>query len=330
MEKGRQVLTWKKFEWEIALIHGCFSFMVVIREWKKADKFLKVGNCLGRNLNGKSLWAKEVRETMFSPAAVDHVADLSDGDLSDLDVPEAHLLILTVDEMLTKGLELLGWTQKQLEHRKNETNVELHCGTCGASPCVVVAISEDLQTTNIENARIKVNIEKLHWSMNFMCRYHTEIENRNRWHKDPTTIRNACWICIEKISWLKLDKIKWPRLFLPDDIWIMSVDGTHLVRLEPGDSDIPKDPAYFSFKHHTAGWNYEVGIHLFESKCIWLSGPHKAGTHNDAKVFNEKGLRKKLAHEGKKAIADHGYRGFPNEISIANSLDSEAVREFKT
>ena len=113
------------------------------------------------------------------------------------------------------------------------------------------------------------------------------------------------------------------------DIWIMTVDGTHLVTLEPGSEEVPKDSSYFSFKHHAAGFNYEVGIHLFESRCIWLSGPHKAGVYNDAKMFKECGLRDKLRLAGKKAIGDEGYQGFPNEISTANTLDSEEVQEFK-
>ena len=71
------------------------------------------------------------------------------------------------------------------------------------------------------------------------------------------------------------------------------------------------------------------GIHLFESRCIWLSGPHKAGLYNDAKVFKEGGLRDKLRQVRKKAIADEGYRGFSDEVSTANSLDSDKVREFK-
>ena len=88
------------------------------------------------------------------------------------------------------------------------------------------------------------------------------------------------------------------------------VDGTHLVTLEPGDSNIPKDPSYFSFKHHAAGFNYEVGICLFQNRCIWLSGPHKAGTYNDAKTFRECGLKDKLQEAGKKAIgvATEGFR----------------------
>ena len=116
---------------------------------------------------------------------------------------------------------------------------------------------------------------------------------------------------------------------LGDDIWIMTVDGTHLVTLEPGDADIPKDPAYFSFKHHSPGFNYEVGIDLFKSRCIWLRGPFKAGEYNDAKMFREGGLMAKLKRLGKKAIGDEGHRGFPGQMSTANALDSKEVKEFK-
>ncbi len=37
----------------------------------------------------------------------------------------------------------------------------------------------------------------------------------------------------------------------------------------------------------------------------------------------------KLRRAGKKAIADEGYRGFPDQISLAHSLDSPEVKEFK-
>ena len=62
---------------------------------------------------------------------------------------------------------------------------------------------------------------------------------------------------------------------------------------------------------------------------MWLSGPHKAGEYNDAKIFREKGLLAKLETSKTMAIADEGYRGFPDHISRANSLDSEAVAKFK-
>lgn len=252
-------------------------------------------------------------------------------DDSDDDIDMQNVLIFTQDEVLMNGLSMLGWKETRLNfaRRTDEKNIEQHKAAHGLHPAAVAQLAEDLQTTKIQSARVeRLDIDKLHWCLHFLYRYPRENERENTWHKCRNTIRVACWYYVKKIRNLKWMKIVWPK-FKPSDVWVMTVDGTHLVTLEPGDSDVPKDPAYFSFKHHSAGFNYEVGIDLFTSKCIWLSGPHKAGTYNDAKIFKEKGLRSKLRKHGKKAIADEGYRGFPGEISTANSLDSAAVAEFK-
>jgi hypothetical protein len=243
---------------------------------------------------------------------------------------------LDPEKILYQGLTLLGWDPARLRRRKSaETNVDQYRGMYGVNPCVVAQLCRDLQTTSIADARVKpgdMDLNKVHWAVHFLYRYPTEIERESTWKKCANTIRDSCWFYIAKIRALKIMKIVWPtnenHLFA-DDIWVMTVDGTHLLTFEPGDSDIPKDPSYFSFKHHAAGFNYEVGICLFESRCIWLSGPHKAGEFNDAKMFREGGLKKKLEQTGKKAIGDDGYRGFPNQVSTANSLDSDNVREFK-
>ncbi len=246
----------------------------------------------------------------------------------DTSIPDS-LVILSADDVVKHGLLLLGWTETRLQRRLHDTNVEQYQGMYGLHPSAVAQLCEDLQVTRIITARVdRLDVSKLHWALHFLYRYPTETERESTWHKCANTVRDACWYYVDKIRNLKQMKIVWPK-FLESDIWVMTVDGTHLVTLEPGDSDVPKDPAYFSFKHHTAGFNYEVGVHLFESKCIWLSGPHKAGTYNDAKVFNEKGLRKLLEKLKKMAIGDEGYRGYPKQISTANLLDSEKVRKFK-
>ena len=254
---------------------------------------------------------------------------MSDIDSDDEAFPDG-LQLPTPDEILIFGLKLVGWDGSRLDRRSYNKNVEQYMGLYWLHPAMAAQLCEDLQVTTIPEARIdKMDLEKLHWTLHFMYRYPREIERESMWKKCANTIRNANWQYMDKIRHLKRLKIVWPK-FHDSDIWVMTVDGTHLVTLEPGDSDVPKDPAYFSFKHHSAGFNYEVGIDLFSSRCIWLSGPHKAGTYNDAKVFREMGLMAKLRQAGKKAIADEGYRGFPDTISTANSLDSDAVKEFKT
>jgi DDE superfamily endonuclease len=262
-------------------------------------------------------------ETSSGPSSIDS---------SSIDEP-LNLVILTEDEMLYKGLVALQWPIEKLGRRSLESNIEQYHGMYGLDPSATAKLWLDLQTTKIEDALViadATSIDKLHWALHFLYRYPTESERESIWKKSANTIRESCWFFVYKIKSLRAEKIVWPK-FMESDTWVMSVDGTHLVTLEPGQSpDFPRDPSYFSFKHHTAGFNYEVGIHLFESKCIWLSGPHKAGEYNDAKIFREHGLMHRLRQKGKKAIADDGYRGFPGEISTHNSLDTDEVREFKT
>ena len=182
------------------------------------------------------------------------------------------VVILPPDEVLKRGLKLLHWTEERLNRRMMSTNIDQYSSIYGCSPCVTAQISEDLQLSKDPRVRIeKFDFDKLHWSLHFMYRYPTEKERESAWQKCANTIRLATWYYIDRIRNLKWTKIVWPK-FKENDVWIMTVDGTHLVTLEPGDSEVPKDPSYFSFKHHAAGFNYEVGVDLFASRCIWLRG----------------------------------------------------------
>jgi len=54
------------------------------------------------------------------------------------------------------------------------------------------------------------------------------------------------------------------------------------------------------------------------------------GDWPDIKIFAEKGLRAKLKRLGKRVIADKGYQGYPDLISLPNSYDSKEVSKFKS
>ena len=162
------------------------------------------------------------------------------------------------EDIMYRGLVLLGWDEKRLRRRKSEeTNLDQYRGMYGVDPCVTVELIQDLQTTEVSEARVEeVDVDKLHWAMHWLYRYPTETESESTWNKCANTIRDAHWFYVSKIRSCKAFKITWPSeeyvTLYADDIWVMTGDGTHLVTLEPGDSDIPKDPSYFSFKHHAA------------------------------------------------------------------------------
>ena len=64
--------------------------------------------------------------------------------------------IFTADEMLKKGLTLVGYTDKKLDRaKKQQTNVDRFRSEYGADPHVLAQIWEDLQTTSIQVARLE-------------------------------------------------------------------------------------------------------------------------------------------------------------------------------
>ena len=102
---------------------------------------------------------------------------------SDDDYVPPHLVILTVDEMMLKGLSLLGWKKERLDKRETNTNVEQCVGMYGAKPAVVAQICEDLQTTRVKKARVeKMNVDKLHWALHFMCRHGRNVPTQLEWN----------------------------------------------------------------------------------------------------------------------------------------------------
>ena len=259
-------------------------------------------------------------------------APVDDDDDDDISLPDIE--IYTAREMLDIGLKLLRWEDHQLARVQHETRVTRYIGHFGAGPGVLAQLWEDLQTTSLEEARVNTSrrcVRIFHSALHFMCRYPTEIERETTWnnicHIDKLRVEN--WYHVEKICALLPVKAGWPADNFGDDVWVMSVDGVHFVTYEPSHENLPKDPACFSYKHHAAGFNYEIGLSLYESKLVRFNGPFKAGKFTDIKMFAEGGLKDKLQSTKKMVIADNGYTGYPTLVSTGNSQDSKQVSKFK-
>jgi DDE superfamily endonuclease len=107
-------------------------------------------------------------------------------------------------------------------------------------------------------------------------------------------------------------------------MWLLSVDGTHCRVREP--RSIP-DKDWYLHKYHKPGVAYEIGIHLFESKVVWMNGPFKAG-ETDCVIFQKPdGLKSKIQGNNL-LIGDKGYSGEPT-VSTPNRFDTEQVKNFK-
>ena len=107
-------------------------------------------------------------------------------------------------------------------------------------------------------------------------------------------------------------------------IFDISIDGVHCAI---------EEPRPFSTKNSShklggsAGVNYELGIKIHRPQLVWVYGPTAPGKDNDLEVF-----RQSLKHHlpvGTKIIADDGYIGEPDYISVNNEFDPPLIAEFK-
>jgi len=240
----------------------------------------------------------------------------------------------TPSAVLKAGLDLV-YTEKKTHKVKGDpltshTNIQRFKDHCGANPAVVSQIWEDLQTTTVPEARIKVlDFSYFLEALNFLCRCHRESEREAQFDKSPKTLRKWSRCCLMKAQALKAKKIAFPTAEeFGDDVLIMSVDGTHSLFHEIAHPEFSQNRTCFSHKKKHAGLCYELGI--YESKLIWMNGSFPAGPNDKANFTREGGLRDKLAAMGKKAVGDKGCTGCPNECSTFNAFDHAAVKAFKS
>lgn len=240
--------------------------------------------------------------------------------------------IRTPKEMLSEGLRLMGWSIKRVKKGKFTTNLRRFRCHYGCHPKVLAAVYEALQTTAINDASIDpsfIDLDDFLAAIHFLKRYPTEIERECLFNLSAKTIRKRTWFYVFKLRALKEEMITFPSSFHPKDCWIMSVDGTNCLINEPLHPELSMDFGFYSHKHHDAGFSYELGISLYESRLIWMNGPFPAG-QNDNGIFQEYGLKQKLQQIGKKALGDRAYAGHSDACATFNTLDSDELKVFKS
>ena len=87
------------------------------------------------------------------------------------------LVILTEDEMLFKGLQLVGFNRRRMENVKRDTNIERFKAHYGSIPFAYAQIWEDLQTTDIPEARIHAkpkSLDRFLMAIHWLTCYQTE------------------------------------------------------------------------------------------------------------------------------------------------------------
>jgi len=104
------------------------------------------------------------------------------------------------------------------------------------------------------------------------------------------------------------------------------VDGVHCPINEPQHETLSKNTKFYSHKFKGPALDYEIAIHLYENKVVWVNSPFNALKH-DITIFRS-ALKGKIP-KGKLVVADLGYRGEKGIVAIPNSHDTWEVQEFK-
>ena len=107
------------------------------------------------------------------------------------------------------------------------------------------------------------------------------------------------------------------------------MDGVHCRFHEEEHATLAKNPENYSHKFNGAGISYEVALHIFEPRLVWVQQNPKTSS-NDRQNFVQNGLRDRIP-PGKIAITDRAYRGKggDNKVSAPNSFDAAELRTFK-
>ena len=255
------------------------------------------------------------------------MADDSDEDSVEVGV------VITPEEMLVQGLLLAGVSQRSIDRCKDSTNDEKFLLRYGSNQVVLCQIWEDLQTTTIEAARAppkQLVLKYFLMANHFLRHYGVESERALAYGLHRDTCRDWSWHYVEKIAALKGQKIIWPDDEFGEDLWILTVDGTHCWIHEPDHPLFSMDDKFYSHKYNKSGVNYELAVSISTSRLIWMNGPFKAG-ESDMKVFRERGLRDKMRQLGRKGIADGGYHAAEDfdVLSFPNADDDPLVKKFK-
>ena len=236
--------------------------------------------------------------------------------------------MLTTLETLNAGLLVVGYDQKSLDRvglKKNISRFRTHY-VCHPRRTHYVChprvfadtIFERLQTTQIEEAHLdcsKLGTEKtvnyFFMAIYLMAQYPTEglAESVFSFYVCDKTFRSHGWELIKKIAALHEEVIVWPEWWgNPDDpegqetLFIITVDGTHCFIEELTFDTFDEQRKLYSHKFKSAGLDYEVALSIFEPKCVWIVGPHAAGT-NDITVFRKK-LKIKILDSRAKSVSN--------------------------
>jgi len=194
----------------------------------------------------------------------------------------------TAKAFLVTGL-LMFYTEARIKRVKTTTtNPQRFIDHFGRSHLSSADLWKDTQTTSVVKAKISPKSKKEVFyfltALHFLKCYLEENQRESRPDKSQKTLRDWGRYYIERVRAMKKQVIYWPVNNVGSNVWTVSVDGTQGRAYERIHPTMSKDPKMFSHKFHGAGYNYELGIALHESKLVWMVGSPGA-SETDLDIF---------------------------------------------
>ena len=206
-------------------------------------------------------------------------------------------------------------------------------------------IWSDLQTTNLENAKLKAEEKtpkafKMFMAANFFLWVTPKnagvFASRFKICKRYLQSNMHLWKWVLKMSALMNEKVVWDEEELNADdspLFIGSVDGVDFNIWEKPSDRYNIDSDLMSYKSRHGAYRYLIACSVWHSKCIYVHGPVKAGEVVDLGLFRADLKAKMLAMPGKMLVADRGFQtSEPDEVgifAIPNPRDSRELATFK-
>jgi hypothetical protein len=252
--------------------------------------------------------------------------------VSRYNVPKLDASILTADDILNYGLRYVGFGEER-QKVVEKSSIDRFKAHYGPEPRTVKDLMSDL-CTKFPDTELKELLMGLNW----LKLYDIEHVLAGRWNYDESVCREKCKKTTRRIESFREKLIVFDAsMFRPEEIHIITVDGVNFItqefRLDPSTK-------WFDHKSHSCGLKYEIAISVWQSRCVWINGPYPAGLRHDRALFcgamtmdNPKSTWDRDAllwkiPEGKKAIADSAYEGFPEKVTVKRPGHSAQVFTF--
>lgn len=121
------------------------------------------------------------------------------------------VFIAMQETVLVRGLELVGYNECRQANVAKTTNIKLFVENYGSHPSVYAAIFNDLQTTDVAEARItgkEVSLDYFLMAIHYLKCNGTEGQRAGPFRVCKETLRTWSWFYIQKIQALKKAKVR--------------------------------------------------------------------------------------------------------------------------